>query len=228
MIPVPTAQVDEATWLADRAGKISASRFHAVLHGSRIARSRYLEELRQASELKHGATPGFEVNGSVSASTQWGHTYEPMARSTVALVLGRQGLTVHHRVGWIPHSLYTEVGCSPDGLVERDGAIVAGLEIKCPYDPGVHALTVVYGWPVDKYEAQVQGSLWVTGLPRWYFASFDPRCAGSLWIHTVEPLAHRHATIERRVLALRENLLQNTEPTDYADEATREILSGSN
>lgn len=59
------------------------------------------------------------------------------------------------------------IGCSPDRLVGEDG----GLEIKCPSAP-VH---VSYMLDVtEKYRAQVQGALWITGRKWWDFLSYNP------------------------------------------------------
>jgi hypothetical protein len=59
--------------------------------------------------------------------------------------------------------------CSPDGLLEP-----AGLEIKCP-KLKTHCQYLLDGvFPKKDYNAQVQGSMLVTGLPHWYFMSYYP------------------------------------------------------
>lgn len=61
-------------------------------------------------------------------------------------------------------------GCSPDGINFDRGY---GLEMKCPL-AHTHIEYLVSRDLPQKYYAQVQGSMLVTGLDRWYFFSFHP------------------------------------------------------
>lgn len=58
-------------------------------------------------------------------------------------------------------------GCSPDGLIGDDN----GLEIKCP-SAQVHVKYLVSGVLPKEYAAQIHGSMFVTGYPRWTFLSY--------------------------------------------------------
>ena len=76
------------------------------------------------------------------------------------------------------------MGCSPDALVYEGGALVAGLEIKCP-SQSVHMEYLLGSKSVqDSYRQQVQGSLLITGLDAWHTLSYHPTlppalvCAG--------------------------------------------------
>lgn len=60
-----------------------------------------------------------------------------------------------------------KVGCSPDGLIGEDG----GLEIKCP-ESHTHVKYLLAGKLPKDYEAQVHGSMLVTGRPWWNFFSY--------------------------------------------------------
>lgn len=60
-----------------------------------------------------------------------------------------------------------QVGCSPDGLIGADN----GLEIKCP-SAQVHVKYLISGELPKEYAAQVHGSMFVTGFPRWTFLSY--------------------------------------------------------
>ena len=64
-------------------------------------------------------------------------------------------------------------GCSPDGLVGKDG----GLEIKCP-EIHTHVGYMLKGNLLEDYFQQAQGSLFVTGRKWWdimsYFAGLKP------------------------------------------------------
>jgi YqaJ-like recombinase protein len=59
------------------------------------------------------------------------------------------------------------VGCSPDGLIGDD----CGLEIKAPHLE-THIKYLLEGVVPPDYVLQVQGSLYVTGFPKWKFFSF--------------------------------------------------------
>ncbi len=60
------------------------------------------------------------------------------------------------------------IGCSPDGLIEVEQC---GIEVKCPH-ADTHVGYLLKGALPKDYIAQVQGSLFVTGLPRWRFVSY--------------------------------------------------------
>ena len=62
------------------------------------------------------------------------------------------------------------VGCSPDGWI----AGFRGVEIKCPA-PDTHVKYLLAGECPDDYKAQVQGSMWVTGVAQWTFLSYRRR-----------------------------------------------------
>lgn len=67
--------------------------------------------------------------------------------------------------------------CSPDALVYEvgaDAAMVGGVEIKCPGMQRHMDLILGESETLSKYMAQVQGSLWITGLPWWDFLSYHP------------------------------------------------------
>jgi len=63
-----------------------------------------------------------------------------------------------------------KVACSPDGLVGED----SGIEIKAPAQH-THVGYLLENCVPDKYLAQVHGSMYVTGRPKWYFMSFSQR-----------------------------------------------------
>jgi hypothetical protein len=88
----------------------------------------------------------------------------------------------YHAVGFVYRDESRDCGCSPDGLILDAGEPVAGLELKCP-KASTHVQYLLDDKP--QYQAQVQFSLWVTGLPRWYFMSYYPGLRPML--QTVEP-----------------------------------------
>lgn len=148
-----------AEWYAARAGKITASRFADVM-GTKAARAKYMREIvfeRLAQQAKHGVS---------SKSLTWGQEVEPFSKEAFEL---HTGLIVEP-AEFIAHPRYDFIGCSPDGLIGKDG----GLEMKAPHDEAVHIETWLTGMP-EEHKPQVQGSMFVTGRAWWYFVSYDPR-----------------------------------------------------
>lgn len=70
-------------------------------------------------------------------------------------------------IGFITNDEGT-LGCSPDRLVKSGGI----LEIKCPA-PQTHVGYGLTGFD-DKYKCQVQGQLYITGLPWCQWFSYHP------------------------------------------------------
>lgn len=160
-----SAAQGSAEWLFERVGKVTASRFGAVLaklkNGTPAkARDDYLWEI-VIERLTGSPTEHFN-----NAAMQWGSDNEAMARM---LYEARTGAMVEE-VGLIQHAELDGVAGSPDGLIGNDG----GWEAKCPFNSAVHLRTVLDGMP-DDHVAQVQGLMWITGRAWWDFVSFDPR-----------------------------------------------------
>ena len=101
---------------------------------------------------------------------EWGKDNEEAARQTFEMVTGK---TVH-QIGFIYREVNGELqrsfGCSPDGITDD-----AGVEIKCPFKSDNHIDFILNKTIRPEYVWQVQFSMWVTGLSKWYFCSFDPR-----------------------------------------------------
>lgn len=90
------------------------------------------------------------------------------------------------------------VGCSPDGLIGEDG----GIEIKCPA-AHTHVGYLLQGGTLPKeYAAQVHGSMYVTGRPRWQFVSY--RRHFPALVLTIE----RDAVIQEQIAAALERFLE--------------------
>lgn len=58
-------------------------------------------------------------------------------------------------------------GCSPDALIGD----ISGAELKCPKYK-THVKYLLNGTIPPEYAAQVQGSIYITGRPSWYFMSY--------------------------------------------------------
>lgn len=146
-------------WYAKRAGKLTASRFKDVM-GTKAARAKYMREVvfeRLAKQAKHAIG---------SKSLNWGQEVEPFSSEAFTITTG----LVVEPSDFVVHPRYDFIGCSPDGLIDKDG----GLEMKAPHDEAVHIETLLSGMPAE-HKPQVQGSMLVTGRAFWYFVSYDPR-----------------------------------------------------
>ena len=151
-------------WRAIKAGKLSGSRFRAVLdlnkrngQPNKPRRDLVAELVR---ELETGLLTEIEPNEYMAHGTRC----EPMA---CALYEWERDVAVEH-AAWIPHPTIDYVGFSPDGLVGDDGMI----EIKSPALEPRHLRTVESNACPADYLPQVQGGLWVTGRQWCDFASF--------------------------------------------------------
>lgn len=152
-------------WLKARAGKITASRFKDVLNKLKNGqpgqkRKDYLLEI-VTERLTGEPTSGF-----TNAAMQWGIDHEDEAKAAYEMYSNNW---VDEK-GFVLHKDYDFIGCSPDGLVNRDG----GIEIKCPYNSVNHVKTLQSGMP-EEHMAQLQGCMWITNKAFWDFVSYDPR-----------------------------------------------------
>lgn len=144
-------------WHDARAGSGTASRFADIMAG-KGARETYLDEL-VAERL------GGPLRDSGGMAKEWGHGSEPLAREAYMVRTGEivreVGLAIHDRIKW--------VAASSDGLVGTEGSI----EIKCPFNSGVHVRTMRLGMP-EAHWWQVMGNMWVLNTQWLDFCSYDP------------------------------------------------------
>jgi len=81
-------------------------------------------------------------------------------------------------VGFIEHS--ENVGCSPDGLIEKDG----GIEIKCNEDKAYTELAI--SDKVDTtYMWQMQMSILICNCKWWDFVCYNPNYKRSIYIKRI-------------------------------------------
>lgn len=99
---------------------------------------------------------------------EWGKEYEPEARSLLEFESG----TDFAEVGFIYRDKSNRAGISPDGINQE---LEIGCELKCPFDPAVHAAFICGDKIKQEYVHQCQFSMWVTGYKKWYFASYHPQ-----------------------------------------------------
>lgn len=153
-------------WILARKGRVTASNADRIITPTGKDSSQwdaYAIELT-AECIRPDELPSFMGN----VHTDRGNELEAEARAEFARIMG---LTVTE-VGFVTNeSRYKGVvGCSPDGLIYRDGVLVAGLELKCPLAKH-HAAYMIEGGIPKSYVPQVHFSMAALGIP-WYFASY--------------------------------------------------------
>lgn len=172
----------DALWVANRAGRITASRMKDVLAVS-VAKGKEGTKLQAwrdyATELVVERLTGIPLGIPTTPAMLWGKQCEEAARNAYE---ARNGCIVEVP-GLIPHPDLLYVAASPDGRVGGS----KGIEIKCPFNMVNHCETLRGGMP-DEHRPQIQAQMWVTG---WYevdFISFDPRWPPEfrLYIQTVK------------------------------------------
>lgn len=112
-------------------------------------------------------------------------------------------------------------GCSPDAILAHE---LAGLELKCP-SAHTHAKYMVSDDPGADYRCQIQGSMMVTGFPRWFFMSYHPGlpevvCPYERDEKFIAALSKHMKTFQARVKEICERIKEEGE-VGYARQPTR-------
>lgn len=176
-------------WLAERMGKVTASRVADVLartkSGASASRANYSAQL--VCELLTGKPSESFTNAAMERGTE----LEPFARDAYCQHRGE----LVEQCGFLLHPTIADLGASPDGLVGADGLV----EIKCP-GAAAHIETLQSGIP-SKYIAQVQTQMMVTGRAWCDFASFHPDFPDHLRlsVHRIDADPACHDLIETAV-----------------------------
>jgi putative phage-type endonuclease len=151
-------------WLQLRLGKVTASRVADIMAktktGVSASRGNYLIEL--ALQRVTGNIEPMYTNDAMA----WGTATEPQARVAYEVKTGN----FVDQIAFVEHDIIEWFGCSPDGLVGKDGLI----EIKCP-NSATHWATIKDKKPPNKYVIQMQTQMACTGRKWCDFVSFDPR-----------------------------------------------------
>lgn len=152
-------------WYADRMGNVTGSRFHEICVVSKRDGKPLLSRETAITEIALEILTGKPGAMWSSKATRWGNEHEAEARNQYEIETGN----ICKEVGFIKHAVHKGVGCSPDGLIGKDG----GHEIKCPFTHAVHLKTLLNGMP-EEHMYQVQGGMWVCDRQYWYFVSYHP------------------------------------------------------
>ena len=161
-------------WLELRLGKVTASRITDVLAKGKSGESLTREDYRY--ELVVQRLTGNPGESFTNAAMEWGTATEPQAR----IAYEAQADVFVEQVPFLLHPTIEWFGCSPDGLVGKDGL----LECKCPSSKN-HIKYLNAGKPPAKYVPQMQCQMAVTGRQWCDFVSFDPRLPDDLQLFVV-------------------------------------------
>ncbi len=143
-------------WFEARRGLITCSRLADVIANSNA----YLRDLKLERD-------GQQIDRDVDAAAlNWGKETEPKAIAAYEFANDCDVEPAEFRVSTDREYL----AGSADGLVNTSGMI----EVKCPFDEGIHTLTLLNGMP-ETHVPQIQGYLHVYDRQWCDFVSFDPR-----------------------------------------------------
>lgn len=153
-----TMEQSSPEWHEIRLGKVTASKFSAVMAGgkgkTRLAYMRQLAAEKLTGESQVTFSNQNMENGSILESEAREY-YESVFNVKVK------------QVGFV--AMNNKIGCSPDGFVGKCGLV----EIKCVL-PATQIATILGGGMPSVHSPQVQGQLWVTGRTWCDFVSYCP------------------------------------------------------
>lgn len=155
-------QQGSVEWQMARLGIPTASQFHRIVTPKTMKLSSGVDAY--AHELLAEEMLGHPINEDETLFMTRGTELEAQAMKFYEFTRGVET----ERVGLVLRD-DAMVGCSPDRLVGEDG----GLELKCP-SAAVHVAYMLNTSDALKYNAQIQGALWLTGRQWWDWLSYNP------------------------------------------------------
>lgn len=164
-----------ATWFQLRCGRVTASEMANVMQfvskGSKERGDKHTAEgakrrAYKAQLLCERLTGQVDMEGYLSGYMQRGNDEEC---SSVTEYESQYGVTVDP-IGFVVHETMDYLGCSPDGLIGKNG----GFEIKNPASE-THLAYLLAGVLPEEYEPQVMTSIDCCEREWWDFMSRDSR-----------------------------------------------------
>jgi len=148
-----------------RVGKFTGSEIYKLMGAKGLGKTGETYIFEKAAEFLTGQPikPDF-----TAASTQWGIDHELEAQLYFEAATGckiQPGVTLENEF----------IVGTPDGLLED-----CGFEIKCPFNSGNHLKNLSMQKADDlldlhpEYYWQCVSYMWLTGLKKWKFCSYDP------------------------------------------------------
>lgn len=184
-------------WLNLRAGRFTATDAPELMPDKRTGKARKgLETLafKKAAYILTGNLP----DAYESAAMETGKVREPQARALYQEITGNKV----QEVGFVELDEY--VGCSPDGLVGKDGLI----EIKCKMDHN-HLYAVCKDYIDPDHELQVQMQMLITGRKWADYVLFNPLFKNPIYIKRIFKNADTQAKLAEG-LDIGRNLIKGT------------------
>lgn len=159
-------------WLAERAGKVSASNFSKIFTstGAKTNGETRKSYLYQVAGERISKTP------EETFKSEWmirGNELEADARFSFEQ---STGLFVA-QTGMVLLDEREEISCSPDGLIEEN----SGLELKCP-KISTHIGYIESNKLPSAYKQQVMGCMWICRRDTWHFMSYHPSIKPFLFV----------------------------------------------
>lgn len=156
-------------WLAERAGKVTASQIvNVIMSPTTAGYQNYMAQLI-CEQLT-----GEPVETFKSAAMEHGSDTEPQARAFYELETGFDVT----EAGFIPHPTLAMSGASSDGLIGQDGLV----EIKCPQQ-AKHIKNLMGGKIDRNYALQMQWQMQCIGRDWCDFVSFNGSFPDHLKLH---------------------------------------------
>lgn len=142
------------------------------------------------------------------AQVRRGLVFEDTARKLVAEQLGEE-IT---QCGFVESDVM--FGCSPDGLIIKDGKIDAVVEIKCPEPKAFYKQLM--DCAKREYQLQMQFAMWVCDCPRAYFVLYCPEVSPKAFVIKYTRGMMWQNKLEKR----------KAQVADYIHEVNQQINSG--
>jgi hypothetical protein len=173
-------------WFREHAGKPGAGSNDKILTSTG---KRSTQRKDHMFKLTAEALLGEKERGYTNSTMDVGTDREAESRDLFAFLYDVEV----HQVGMCYRDEKLQYLCSPDGLIWQNDDWTAGLELKNPLAK-THVSYLVGKKLPTKYVIQVQSSLFITGLPLWYFCSYVPGL--DPFIIAVHPDLELHKKIE--------------------------------
>lgn len=163
-------------WIDIRAGKFTASRASEFLADSRTKGETLGDSCKNLCHRVMAELTGWreERNPYMEyAAIRRGLVFEPVARKLAEEKLCEK-IT---ECGFVSNGM---LGCSPDGLIMKDGDIDAIIEIKCPEPMSFYKQLM--DCAKKEYQMQMQFAMFVCQCPRAYFVLYCPEVSDQVYI----------------------------------------------
>lgn len=179
-----------ASWLAARAGKLTASRMADAMSFLKDGKTSSAKRSQLLRELLAERLTGESVRHFVSDAMQWGLEKEADAKAAYEAETG----AFVGEAGFFDHPRIDMFGATPDGILAGDGLI----ETKAPTSP-TFVEWVMAGVVPAEHKPQMIAQCACTGRKWVEFVAYDPRVRDprrQLFVRRFDPKAEEIAAVE--------------------------------